>query len=136
MVRTNHSSLRFSTMETFRAINSVLRGERRRGISISVVFTHHRFIRKLNRAFLGHDYSTDVIAFATDADSGIDGELYVNLDKARSQARQYRVSFWNETKRLLIHGTLHLLGYSDKTTKQRNSMVAKENHYLSLLEER
>ncbi|MEK6565723.1 MAG: rRNA maturation RNase YbeY, partial [Bacteroidota bacterium] len=60
----------------------------------------------------------------------------VNLDKARSQARQYRVSLRNETKRLLIHGTLHVLGYSDKTTKQRNSMVARENHYLSLLEER
>lgn len=136
MARTNHSSLRFSTKETFRTINSVLRGERRRGISISVVFTHHRFIRKLNRVFLGHGYSTDVIAFATDADTGIDGELYVNLDKARSQARQYRVSFWNETKRLLIHGTLHVLGYSDKTTKQRTSMLARENHYLSLLEER
>ena len=136
VVRTNHSSLRFSTKETSRTIDSVLRGEKRRGMSISVVFTHHRFIRKLNRVFLGHDYSTDVIAFATDADTGVDGEVYVNLDKARSQARQYRVSFWNEIKRLLIHGTLHLLGYSDKTAKQRNSMLARENHYVSLLEER
>jgi rRNA maturation RNase YbeY len=136
VVRTNHSFLRFSTKETFRAIDSVLRAEKRKGMSISVVFTHHRFIRKLNREFLGHDYSTDVIAFATDADTGVDGELYVNLDRARSQARQYRVSFWNEIKRLLIHGTLHVLGYSDKTTKQRNSMLARENRYVSLLEER
>ena len=134
VVSTNHPSLRFPTKETFRTVNSVLRGEQKKKLSVSVVFTHRRFIRKLNKMFLHHDATTDVIAFRTDADTGVDGEIYINLDRARSQARQYQVSYRNETQRLLIHGTLHLLGCNDASTKQRNSMLKRENHYLSMLE--
>lgn len=136
VIANNHPFLRFSRRETSRTIKSVLRGEQRPSVALSVVFTHHGYIRKLNKQFLKHDFPTDVIAFSVDQDSGFNGEIYVNLDKARSQARVYDVTYSNETSRLLIHGTLHLLGYDDKTKTQKAVMKKKEEYYLEKLGER
>ena len=88
-------------------------------------------MRRINRRFLRHDEATDVIAFPLHDGMGIDGEVYVNLDRARSQARTYRIRFGEETRRLLIHGTLHLLGYSDATARGKARMKEREDYYLA-----
>lgn len=94
------------------------------------MFVGSRKIRGINKLFLQHDYVTDVLAFPLQDGLGFDGELYVNLDRARSQAKQYGVGFTEETRRLLIHGTLHLAGYSDGTGREKARMVEREEHYL------
>jgi probable rRNA maturation factor len=88
-------------------------------------------MRRINRRFLNHDGVTDVIAFPFHDGMGIDGEVYVNLDRARSQARTYRVRFGEEARRLLIHGTLHLLGYSDATSRGKARMREREDYFLA-----
>ena len=129
----HHRFLRFPRNETIRAIKSVLRGERRSRCAVSVVFTDHEYIRKLNREFLQHNFSTDVIAFPLGSKKKAEGEIYVNLDRARVQARSYQVTFSNEARRLLIHGVLHLLGYRDKTRKEQTKMKEREDYYLARL---
>jgi probable rRNA maturation factor len=131
----NHPSLRFPTRETFRAIQGVLRGEAAPPLRLSVVFVGSRTIRRINRRFLGHDYVTDVIAFPLggEHEPGADAEIYINLDRAKSQAREYAISFTEETRRLLIHGTLHLLGYSDRSPRQKARMTRREDFHLSRL---
>ncbi|HWP82656.1 MAG TPA: rRNA maturation RNase YbeY [Bacteroidota bacterium] len=128
-----HPRLSFPRRETFRVLRRVLRLESLNGLNISVVFVNHRFMRTMNKRFLGHDYSTDVIAFPLDDLFGDDAEIYVNLDRAKSQARQYGVSMREEVRRLLIHGVLHLAGYHDKTTKEQTMMTLREDALLSLL---
>ncbi len=130
VIANNHPFLRFSKGETLKTVRSVLRGEKLSKTALSVVFTHHHYIRKLNRQFLDHDFSTDVIAFPLDPEGGVAGEIYINLDKVRKQAREYDVTYRNETKRLLIHGILHLLGYKDSTAAERVAMKRKEDYYL------
>jgi rRNA maturation RNase YbeY len=134
-VTNNHPSLRFPTEETFRAVESVLRYESVPTIELSVVFVGSRFIRRVNKKFLRHDYVTDVIAFPLGEGSSapVEGELYVNLDRAKSQARSYGVTFTAETRRLLIHGTLHLLGYADSTPRDKAAMTAREDAILAKL---
>jgi len=131
----NHPSLRFPKRETFRAIQSVLKDESARSFRLSVVFVGSRSIRAINRRFLGLDYVTDVISFplGEEHEPGAQAEIYVNLDRARSQARDYRVSFAEETRRLLIHGTLHLMGYSDSSPRQKARMTRREDFHLSRL---
>jgi rRNA maturation RNase YbeY len=133
VVSNRHPALRFSRRETFRTIQSVLDREVVPSFAVSVVFVGSRFIRQINRRFLDHDYVTDVIAFSLRDGVGVDGELYVNLDRARSQARDYGVSFSEETQRLLVHGILHLLGYKDHTPRTKSRMKAREDSILSLL---
>ena len=134
-VTNSHPSLRFPKQETFRALECVLKLEAVRRFELSVVFVGSRFIRRMNREFLQHDYTTDVIAFPLGEDgiSPLEGELYINLDRARSQARSYGVTFAEETRRLLIHGTLHLLGYKDSTPRTKAVMTRREDEILARL---
>jgi probable rRNA maturation factor len=84
----------------------------------------------MNRKFLHHDYVTDVLSFPLGAREALEGEVYVNLDRARQQAVEYGVTFTSETGRLVIHGVLHLLGYDDTTSGPRRRMKKKEDRYV------
>jgi probable rRNA maturation factor len=134
-ISNNHPSLRFPNRETFRALRCVLEDESVRSIELSVVFVGSRFIRRMNRQYLGHDYVTDVIAFplGDDRRSLVEGEMYVNLDRAKSQARTFGVTFLDETRRLLVHGALHLLGYDDASPRKKGIMTRREDALLNLL---
>ena len=135
VVSNNHPSRRFPKRETFRVVQSVLEYESVRSFQVSVVFVGSRFIRRINRQYLHHDYVTDVIAFPLGEghNAPLEGELYVNLDRAKSQAREYGVTHTEETRRLLIHGTLHLLGYADSTRRKKAQMTKREDLLLARL---
>ena len=87
----------------------------------------------MNKRYLRHNRVTDVIAFSLPDGRTIGGEVYVNLDQARRQARDYGVGFQTEVKRLVIHGTLHLLGYRDSSPSLRTKMSRREDYYLARL---
>lgn len=97
---------------------------------ISVVLIDSRLCRRLNRTFLHHDYVTDVISFPLETGRRLEAEIYVNLDQARRQAREVGVSVAEEIARLVIHGTLHLLGYDDRTARQARRMHRVQERYL------
>lgn len=90
---------------------------------ISVVFIDSRRCRAINKKFLHHNYVTDVITFPLETGKVLEGEIYVNLDRARQQARTYRVSVAEEVARLVVHGVLHLLGYNDRTAREAQQMT-------------
>jgi len=130
VVCTEHPFLRFPRKEAERAIRSVYAGEGRRLNPVTVIFTTSTLIRGINRTFLRHDRATDVISFPLAADRQMRDEIYINLDYARRQARDYGVRFQDEARRLLIHGSLHLLGYRDDSLRRRDQMRRREDHYL------
>ncbi|MGB2869666.1 MAG: rRNA maturation RNase YbeY [Bacteroidota bacterium] len=133
VISCNHPYLRFPRAETIKTVRNVLEGENREMAGMGVVFTNNVHMRRINRQYLQHDYNTDVIAFDLSDKSTTESELYINLDRARSQAREFNVSFSEEIRRLLIHGTLHLLGYRDKKNTDRKTMKLREDRYLALL---
>lgn len=89
---------------------------------------------RVNETFLGHPGSTDVITFdhsgETAAGSNLQGELFICLDDAVSQARQFRTTWPRELARYVIHGLLHLSGYDDRSPVARRRMKARENKLL------
>lgn len=125
-----HPRYRLARKPVEQYVRSVMKSERRTKADVSVVFIDSRHCRNLNRQYLHHDYSTDVISFPLPDVSRLEGEVYVNLDRARQQARSYRVSFSNEVARLVIHGALHLAGYEDEGRAARRKMRHRENRYL------
>ena len=128
-----HPLYRMRRAFAIRCVRGVITSARRLRGAITVIFVDDRLSRKLNRRFLGHDRPTDVIAFPLDEKSNLEGEIYVNLDKARRQARAYDVTGANETARLIIHGTLHLLGYDDRTRAKARRMKAREDFLVRQL---
>lgn len=92
----------------------VLRAERVRNALLSITFVTRRRIAALNREHLGHAGPTDVISFgftrASDADPVV-GDVYICPEVARASAAERRIGIREELARLVIHGTLHVLGH-------------------------
>ena len=113
---------------------------------------------RLNQRFLDHAGSTDVITFdyageaalassrkridtitvgakgtPTQPSRRLHGEIFICIDDAVKQARQFRTSWQYELIRYLIHGMLHSVGYDDLTPAGRSVMKREENRLLRLL---
>ncbi|MGB2957746.1 MAG: rRNA maturation RNase YbeY [Bacteroidota bacterium] len=110
-----------------RCVRSMLKAERITRAEISVVYIDGRYSRSINKEYRGHDASTDVLAFSLGEGETLEGEIYVNIDRARRQAREFGVSLANELGRLVIHGMLHLAGYEDRTRRGAETMRKKED---------
>lgn len=115
-----------------RVIDAVLSGERRRA-RISVTFVGRDSMRQLNRDYKQHDRPTDVLAFALRAPDGIVGDIYVCPWVARREAAARRVPFREEVVRLLVHGTLHVLGYDHPENGRRelSAMWRRQERYVA-----
>ncbi len=94
-----------------------------------VIMCSDAAIKKLNRQFRDKDKATDVLSFNYD-EPDLLGEIYISLERARSQAKEYHVSFEAEIKRLFVHGMFHLLGYDHKKPSDAKKMQAKERPYF------
>jgi rRNA maturation RNase YbeY len=115
-------------------IEKVIRKEKRISGDLNFIVTNKNRIREINIEFMKHDSFTDVIAFGYSDGKVIDGEIYMSLETIKENSINYKVSLINELVRVMIHGTLHLCGYEDKTENERLIMRKKENHWLCLFE--
>jgi probable rRNA maturation factor len=98
---------------------------------IRFILVNDRKMAKLHREFLNLRGTTDVITFnLTDPGAALEGEIYICLDQARRQAKEYRVPLYQEIARLAAHGVLHLAGLDDHTDVGRNQMRRAEDHAL------
>ena len=118
--------------------DGVLRAERVPNALLSVAFVTRARIAALNREHLGHAGPTDVISFgfsrATDDDPVI-GDIYICPDVARAAATERRIGIREELARLVIHGTLHVLGYDHPETdaRERSPMWKRQESLLARL---
>jgi rRNA maturation RNase YbeY len=103
-------------------------------------------MKRLNARYRGVDKSTDVLSFPLSDDrlSVIGekrsdfpfplGDIVICVPKALLQAKEYCISFHEETQRLLVHGLLHLAGYDHEVNAyQKRKMVKKERELLDAL---
>ncbi|HEU5175419.1 MAG TPA: rRNA maturation RNase YbeY [Gemmatimonadaceae bacterium] len=118
--------------------DGVLRAERVPNALLSVAFVTRTRIAALNRAHLGHAGPTDVISFgfarATDDDPVI-GDIYICPDVARASAAERGIGIREELARLVVHGTLHVLGYDhpESDARERSPMWKRQEALLARL---
>jgi len=98
---------------------------------VTVVLHNNTASRRLNSRWLAQREPTDVISFALGERPTLEGEIYVNLDRARRQAATYGVRFSHEVARLVIHGALHLTGMEDRSRAERKRMQRREDELLA-----
>jgi rRNA maturation RNase YbeY len=128
----SHPTHALDTSSLSGVIESVCALEGHAILLLNVVLTDHTAVRELNVSYLSHDFDTDVLAFPL-GDAGtseIDGEIYVDLDTARERCAEFGATFEDEVTRYVIHGLLHLMGYTDKTATGARLMREKEERYL------
>jgi probable rRNA maturation factor len=105
-----------------RAVESVLRAERVRDAQLSVTFVSDRRMAALNWRHLGHRGSTDVISFVfvpVANGAPVTGDVYIAPAVARRNALAHGVGIREELLRLVVHGTLHVLGHDHPVDEAR-----------------
>jgi len=100
--------------------------------NLEINFISGEDIHAINKSYLKHDYTTDIITFNySDSHQKIDGEIFISIDDALSNSKKFRVTLSEELVRLVIHGILHLLGYDDQNLTDKKIMKRLENKLLS-----
>ena len=92
-------------------------------------------MRGLNRRTFGHDRATDVIAFRLPHDDVLAGDVYICPAMARAAARELDVPAREELIRLVVHGTLHVLGmdHPKGPGRIRSAMWRRQERYVRQL---
>jgi len=99
---------------------------------VSIILCSDDYLLEVNRKHLNHDYYTDVITFDYSEETAISGDVFISVDRVQENAQSVGADMVDELHRIIVHGTLHLLGYTDKTISAKEEMTSKEDFYLSL----
>src|SRR5258707_921029 len=102
-----------------------------RGLPFSCLVTNDEELRALNKRFLKRDYATDVLSFPSLATDGSIGDVAISWDRVKDQAAEYGHTPDQETRILLLHGVLHLVGMDHE--KDREQMAEAEMYWRKRL---
>jgi|SRR5512134_1909573 probable rRNA maturation factor len=100
---------------------------------VAVTFLGPVRMRRLNRDHLGHDAVTDVISFGLPTpDGSLLGDVYICQAEARRNASVHDVPVREELIRLVVHGTLHVLGldHPDGDARTSSPMWRRQERYV------
>lgn len=101
--------------------------------SLDYIFCSDDYLHELNVKFLNHHTLTDILTFPlSEPGEPIESEIYISIDRVKENAPLFQATFKNELLRVIIHGALHLCGYEDHSSKQKEAMRQKESEYLEL----
>ncbi|ADY53566.1 protein of unknown function UPF0054 [Pseudopedobacter saltans DSM 12145] len=126
-------SYKISDINNLRSwINQTIVTEKKELQELNFILCSDEYLLKINQEYLNHDTYTDIITFDNSEDEGmIYGDVFISIERVKENARIFGVKTADELHRVIIHGTLHLLGYPDKKKQEKALMTEKENFYLS-----
>ena len=138
-VRLRLGRARFKQARFVRLAEQVLTEAGESESELSIELVGDRRMRRLNRVYRRKDRTTDVLAFPMrESDNPCPtllGDVVISVETAKRQAREYGVSLREEVTRLIVHGTLHLLGYRHERVAKKVAarMQKKEAELLEAL---
>ena len=113
-------------------IEKLFKAEKKKLGGLSYIFCSDEHLLGINKAFLKHDFYTDVITFdLSSSKNEIEGEVYLSVDRIKDNAKVEGASFREELHRVIFHGALHLCGYKDKKKEDILKMRQMEDKYLN-----
>jgi len=121
---------------------AVIEAERVPPAELGVLVTDNETVRRLNREYAGEDASTDVLAFSMqEGEEFVSpddvlrlGEVIISYPTALRQAKEAGRPVEDEIAHLLVHGTLHLLGYDHAEPADEQRMRAREQELLAAMQ--
>ena len=107
-------------------------------VHFDLIIVDNDYIHELNKTYRKIDRETDVITFALEdedtlvvaGEERILGDIYISIDQAKKQAKEYGHSLLRELSFLAVHGFYHLLGYDHQTPEEEKVMFSKQEEVL------
>jgi len=123
VVVTNNTRQRIDQLIIKKSVEATLKYCRKKG-DVSVVIIGDKRMRNLNHTYRGYDKITDVLSFPESnvSEDNFLGEIFIDYNVIKIQAKKFSPSVRFELAFIVIHGTLHLLGYEDATRKGSDLM--------------
>jgi probable rRNA maturation factor len=113
-------------------LSRVIVSENKKEGEINYIFCDDEYLLKINLEYLNHDTLTDIISFDYSMGNELNGDIFVSVERVRDNANDFKVSFEDELKRVLVHGILHYCGYQDKSDEDEKIMRSKEDEKLAM----
>lgn len=121
-----------------RYVKKCLKEENVKNARFSIILTTNEYIKELNTKYRNIEKETDVISFALEDEKKekfflkerVLGDIYISVDKAKSQSKEYGHSLNRELSFLAVHGLLHLLGYDHMEKEDEKIMFKKQELIL------
>lgn len=121
-----------------KVLYSAIEKEKLDNVVFNLIIVDNKYIHELNKMYRNIDRETDVITFALEDEDTIIipdnerilGDIYISIDKAKSQAEEYGHSLLRELSFLAVHGFYHLLGYDHQTKEEEEIMFGKQEEVL------
>lgn len=126
------------TSDMKKVLEIAIKEEELNDVEFNVILVDNNYIHELNKNYRKIDRETDVITFALEDNEEVNeeehrllGDIYISVDKAKSQALEYGHSFKREICFLAVHGFLHLLGYDHMEKEEEKVMFARQELILN-----
>lgn len=125
------------TDKLYSLLEFTLKRENLENVEFNIIFVDSETIHNINKTYRNVDRVTDVISFALEDNKTIEldrrllGDIYICIEKAEEQAKEYEHSFLRELSFLTIHGLLHLLGYDHMEIEDEKIMFEKQDDILN-----
>lgn len=135
----NQTEEEIKDLETVRKVLEYACSKEKLGkVCFNVIIVDNDYIHELNKNYRNIDRVTDVITFALEDEKDIVepngvrmlGDIYISIDKAKSQAEEYGHSLLRELSFLAVHGFYHLLGYDHMNKEEEVIMFQKQEEVL------
>ncbi len=132
-IETDQKLVKLKEKSIIKLVSVVMKSEDIKNAEILLIFTTDNVLMELKKKYFNQEHFTDVIAFRLNDynEDKVEGEIYISVPQVRKNAKQYNQAFNNELSRIIIHGSLHLLNYKDKTTQEKIKMTEKEDYFLN-----
>lgn len=111
-------------------LNKLLADQGMRLGKLSYAFVPREKIIDINKRYLNHHYSTDIITFDYVEDNIVAGEVFICDQEVIENAGRFSVDLENEFVRVCVHGLLHLVGFADASDEEKATMRGMEERYL------
>ncbi len=136
----NQTKTEIKELETVEEVlEFAIKKEKLKNVEFNIIIVDNDYIHNLNKNYRNIDRETDVITFALEDDDKVIsksdtlllGDIYISIDRAKSQALEYGHSFLRELTFLAVHGFYHLLGYDHMTKEEEKIMFKKQEEVLN-----
>ena len=132
-IETDQKLVKLKEKSILKLVSVVMKSEDIKSAEILLIFTTDNVLMELKKKYFNQEHYTDVIAFRLNDynEDKVEGEIYISVPQVSNNAKQYNQAFNKELSRIIIHGSLHLLNYKDKTPQEKIMMTKKEDYFLN-----
>ncbi|MBK8701625.1 MAG: rRNA maturation RNase YbeY [Saprospiraceae bacterium] len=101
--------------------------------SLNYIFCSDEYLLEINQTYLDHNYYTDIITFPFKQGKVVEGDIFISVDRVKENAAEFSAADEkSEMLRVMAHGLLHLIGFTDKDEEAEAKMRSAENKALEI----